>query len=110
MKKGSLEVEKEQILALYSSNLCRHKLEGTVNSGNFVSFQTLIGFFLKKSFWYGRPFFFSVDVQNRGLVSVQDVQDVQDRLGRLNFKGITSSPPFFLLAVVPRRLFYTALQ
>ena len=37
---------------------------GTVNSGNFVSFQTLIGFFLKKSFWYGRPFFFSVDVQN----------------------------------------------
>ena len=42
---------------------------GTVNSGNFVSFQTLIGFFLKKSFGYGRPFFFSVDVQNRSLGS-----------------------------------------
>ncbi len=37
---------------------------GTVNSGNFVSFQTQIGFLLKKSFWYSRPFFFSVDVQN----------------------------------------------
>jgi hypothetical protein len=42
---------------------------GTVKSGNFVSFQTLIGFFLKKSFWYGSPFFFSLDVQNRGLGS-----------------------------------------
>ncbi len=41
----------------------------TVNSGNFVSFKTLIGCFLKKSFRYGRPFFFSVDVQNRGLGS-----------------------------------------
>ncbi len=41
-------------------------VRGTVNSDNFVSFQALIGFFLKKSFWYGRPFFFSVDVQNRG--------------------------------------------
>jgi hypothetical protein len=43
-------------------------LQTTVNSGNFVSFQTLIGFFIEKSFWYGRPFFFSVDLQNRGLV------------------------------------------
>jgi hypothetical protein len=41
----------------------------TVNSGNFVSIQTLMGFFLKKSFWYGRLFFFFVDVQNRGLGS-----------------------------------------
>ena len=41
----------------------------TVIAGNFVSLQTLIGFFLKKSFWYGRPFFFSVDVQIRGLGS-----------------------------------------
>ncbi len=53
---------------------CPHKTMGylskyTVNSGNFVSFQTLMGFFLKKSFWYGRPFIFSVDVQNRGLGS-----------------------------------------
>jgi hypothetical protein len=39
---------------------------GSVNSGNCVSFLTLIGFFLYKSFWYGRPFFFSVDVQNEG--------------------------------------------
>jgi hypothetical protein len=42
---------------------------GTFNSGNCVSFLTLIGFFLDKSFWYGRPFFFSVDVQNEGLGS-----------------------------------------
>ncbi len=42
---------------------------GTVNSGNFVRFQTLIGFFLKKSFWYGGSFFFSVGVQNGGLGS-----------------------------------------
>jgi hypothetical protein len=48
---------------------CILLLEGTVNSGNFVSFQTLIGFFLKKSFWYSRPFFFSVDGQNRGVGS-----------------------------------------
>ncbi len=51
---------------------CRISLRyfiATVNSGNLVSFQTLIGFFLKKSFWYGRLFFFSVDVQNRGLGS-----------------------------------------
>jgi hypothetical protein len=40
-----------------------------VNSGNFVRFLTMIGFFLYKSFWYGRPFFFAVYVQNRGLSS-----------------------------------------
>jgi hypothetical protein len=47
----------------------KDSIKNTVNSGNFVNFQTLIGFFLKKSFWYGRFFFFSVDVQNRGLGS-----------------------------------------
>jgi len=33
--------------------------------GIFVSFLTLIGFFLYKSFWYGRPFFFSCKIGSR---------------------------------------------
>jgi hypothetical protein len=48
---------------LYNLNI----LTTTVKSENIVSFLTLIGFFLYKSFWYGRPFFRSCE--NMGLDS-----------------------------------------
>jgi hypothetical protein len=62
---------------------------GTVHSGIFVSFLTLIGFFLYKSFWYGRPFFFFV--QNRFWIPLKDVQDWEgytprDALSKLNMQ------------------------
>ncbi len=61
----------DQGLSHNNQGLCHNDqgLSHTINSGNLVSFQTLIGFFFKKSFCYGRPFFFSADVQNRGLGS-----------------------------------------
>ncbi len=67
----------------------------TVNSGNFVSFQTLIGFFLK-SFWYGRPFFISVDVQNRGLGS-GSFKRCSRQTGKAKLQGNNFVTPFLYL-------------